>query len=304
MAGIASVLNAEGIRFVEMVDDLSLERVETHYRFTDEESFRQLLSRDLGEGMRVYWTEILQRAHLAAVTAVLRSRQWFSGVEHAIDQENFLMFAAGLRGLMESAADASTALVGTPLNLAHWHSMIVEALKGQAASVSICSELEDELIHYSHGRRITRAGRPDAPKTHQARQVQDYLSIFRDQNAENVRRCYRDLCDITPPGASSVWMWLHAADGSGREFRLSAQGNEALIIGFLHRYPTIPLELLMFAFNAPAITLSVLNYFPIADLHTPELLTWHLDGIPAWTKCRDRLEGQGIVPVASAPRAG
>ncbi len=178
--------------------------------------------------------------------------------------------------------------------------MISEALDGRATSVSICSDLEDELIHYSHGRRIARAEQPDTPKSHKARQVQDYLSIFRDQNAENVRRCYSDLCDVTHPGASSVWMWLNAVDTSGREFKLSAQWNEALIVGFMQRYPTIPLELLMFAFNAPAITLNVLNYFPLVGLHTPKLLTWHLDGIPAWTKCRDQLEGRGIMPVASA----
>ncbi len=98
MAGRVSMLNPEEIRFVEMVDDLGLERLETHYTFMDEEIFRRLLSRDLGEGMRVYWAEMLQRTHLAAVTAVLRSRQWLWGVQHAIAQENFLMFAAGLRG--------------------------------------------------------------------------------------------------------------------------------------------------------------------------------------------------------------
>ena len=119
MARIELVLNRDGVRFVELVDDLGLERLETRYAFSDEEEYRELLVRDLSEGMRVYWTETLQRAHLAAVTAILRSRRWLSGVVHAAAENNFLIFSASLRGLMESAADASTAFLGTPLTLAH-----------------------------------------------------------------------------------------------------------------------------------------------------------------------------------------
>ncbi len=57
----------------------------------------------------------------------------------------------------------------------------------------------------------------------------------------------------------------------------------------------------MFAFNGPVITLNVLNYFPIEDLHTSKLLNWHLDGIPAWIKCRSELDREGARPKASAP---
>ena len=300
MVGMESMLSPNGVRFIEMVDALDLERLETRYTFMDEEEFRELLSRDVSKGMLVYWTETLQRAHLTAVTAILRSRHWLSGVQHATREKNLLVFAAAFRGLMESAADASTALIGTPLTLAHCHSLITEALEGGATTVSVSSELENELIHYSHGRRITGPDRANAPRSHRVRQVQDYRQIFGEQKAENVGQCYNDLCDLVHPGASSVWMWLDAVDAAGLEFRLSTQRDEALIAGFLRQYPTIPLELLMFAFNAPAMTLNVLNYFPVEDLHTPQLLNWHLDGIPAWTECRDELDGRGVRPMASA----
>ena len=294
------MLNPDGARFVEIVDDLGLDRLETRYTIMDDEEYKNLLERDLGEGMRVYWTETLGRAHLASATAILRSRRWLSGVEQALAENNLLLFAAALRGLIESAADASTALIGTPLTLAQFHSAITESLEGRATSLLISSEVENELIHYSHARRLKRTERANAPPTHEARQAQQYLQIFGDLNAEKVKRCYSDLCDLTHPGASSVTMWLDTDDPTGSEFRLSTRQDQTLIASFLQRYPTIPLELLMFAFNGPVITLNVLNYFAIEDLHTPKLLNWHLDGVPAWIKCRDELEGQGIRPKASA----
>ena len=299
MARTESMLSRDGIRYVAMIDDLGLESLETRYTFMDTEEFRELLEQDVSAGMRVYWSEMLQRAHLTAVTAILRSKRWLSGLQHATGEENLLLFASAFRAFMESAADASTALIGTPWTLARCHSLITEALEGRATTVSISSELEDELIHYSHGRGLTRADRANAPRSHRVRQPQDYRKILEDQNSDNVKQCYSDLCDLVHPGASSVWMWLDAVDETGLEFRLSARRDEALIAGFLRQYPTIPLELLMFAFNAPAITLNVLNYFPAQDLHTPKLLNWQLDGIPAWTKCRDELQGQGVRPMAT-----
>ena len=299
MARIESMLNQDGVRYVEMIDDLGLERLETRYTFMDAEEYRALLKRDVSAGMRVYWSEMLQRAHLTAVTAILRSRRWLSGVQHATGEENLLLFASAFRSFLESAADATTALIGTPWTLAHYHPLITEALEGRATTVSGSEKVEYELIHYSHGRRLTGPDLANAPRSHRVRNPQDYRKILEEQNSDNVRQCYNELCDLVHPGASSVWMWLDAVDENGLEFRLSTQQDEALIAGFLQRYPTIPLELLMFAFNAPAITLNVLNYFLAEDLHTPKLLNWHLDGIPGWMKCHHELEGRGIRLMAS-----
>ncbi len=284
-----------------MVDDLGLDRLETQYTFSEAEEYRDISLQDLSEGMRIYWTETLQRAHLAAVTAILRSRRWLSGVQHAKAENNLLVFAAALRGLMESAADVSTALIGTPLTLAHCHSPITDALAGRATKTLISSEVEDELIHYSHARKLRGQERANAPKSHKVRQVQEYLKIFGDDlSADNVRQCYGDLCDLTHPGASSVAMWLASDDPTGQESRLSTHQDEVLIPRFLQEHAGVPLQLLMFAFNTPVTTLNVLNYFPVEDLHTPELLNWHLDSIPAWARCRDELERQGVRPMVSA----
>lgn len=279
-----------------MVDELGLERQHVRYSFVDQEDFLARFPIDPSEGMRVYWTEMLQRAHLAAVTSILRSRRWLKGVQRAETDSNFLVFAAALRGLMESAADASTALAGTPLTLAHLHHSICEALEGNAEAVCVSSEIENELIHYSHGRRLKRRERTDAPRSHEARQVRQYFEIFGDEKVEEMRGCYMELCDLTHAGASSVRMWLAPDKPTGFDFSLAAGRDADLIADFLKRHRSVTLDLLMSAFNLPAMTLRVLNHFPIDFLHTPKLSSWNLEGIPAWIKCRDALMVEDFRP--------
>ena len=50
------------------------------------------------KGMRIYWVEMLERAHLAAVTAILRSRRWLAAVLSTFSEKNALAFAAVFRG--------------------------------------------------------------------------------------------------------------------------------------------------------------------------------------------------------------
>ena len=281
------------MQFVQMVDNLALKRLTTRYSFMVMDEYEGLLHRDVSEGMRVYWSETLARAHIAAVTAILRSRHWLSAVLSAVSEGNTLAFAAAFRGLMESAADTTTVLVGTPLTLAHHYPTIAESLSGVTTAVVTSPELEDELIHYSHGRHIKKSKRAGTPQSHRARSVQEYLKVFENLNADGVGRCYRYLCDLTHPGAPSVFMWITTVDSKGSELILSTDQDQAIIGGFLELYEGVVLDVLMFAFNAPVLVLNTLNYFPIQKLHTQQLLSHDLDGIAAWRECRIQLEERG-----------
>ena len=295
-----AILNQQAMQLVRMVDDLGLNRPTTRYRFMDDDEYEVLLSRDVGDGMQVYWAEVLARAHIASVTAVLRSRHWLSGVHSAYSDRNALAVAASFRGLLESAADAATSLTHIPLTLADLHSTISESLLGRARDVVISSQLEDELIHYSHGRYIKPSERASTPPSHRARSTQEYLKAFGDLRADKIAQCYRFLCDLTHPGTPSVWMWFGPADSAVPEFTISTGQDEYIISSFLDEYATVPLDVLMLAFNAPVLVLKTLNYFPIKDLHTSGLLSWNLDGIAAWTRCRSVLEARSAQVKASA----
>lgn len=240
--------------------------------------------------MQIYWGEILERAHLTAVTGALRSRHWVSAVVAATEAENLLAFAAGFRGLLESAADTSTALGGIPGTLARDHTLVVRALSGELDSpLFIVTEIEDELIHFSYARHLSRSDHSTAPRSHKARHVRDYMNILERGQVTDVVACYRTLCDLTHPGAPSVWMWLEPVNEL--EIALSAHQDKSVISNFLKQYRTTLLELLMFAFNPAIVTLSVLNYFPIKKLHVPALLNWDLSRISLWRKCQDDLKG-------------
>ena len=280
-------------QFVRMVDDLGLKHLTTQYSFIDTDEYGALSRHDVSEAMRVYWFETLERTHIAAVTATLRSRHWLSAVLSNESEKNALAFAAAFRGLLESSADTTTALIPVLETLAHHYPTIANALSGRATAFVGSKKLEDELIHYSHGRYIKKSEQSGTPQSHRARSAQDYLKVFEELNAKKVAQCYRFLCDLTHPGAPSVWMWLAAVDPEGSEFTLSTDQDETIIASFLEVYQTVVLDALMFAFNAPVLVLNTLNYFPIKELHTEELLNHELDGLAAWAKYKTELEKGG-----------
>ena len=86
------------------------------YRVLDVEAFEVLLRHDSRRGQRIYWLELLYRAHLAAATTMLRQDRWLNAA--AATNANCLGFAAAFRGLLESAADASFSLRFVPRYIA------------------------------------------------------------------------------------------------------------------------------------------------------------------------------------------
>jgi hypothetical protein len=252
----------------------------------DNEEYRTLITRDLAKGMQVYWSEILFRSHSAAASSILRSRKWIEGIQSAVRAKNSLAFAATLRGLIESAADTCTALLSVPSELAANHSQIRSALAGTAKRAFISLDLENILIHYSHGRKVKKGH--NAPQSHHTRQVRDYLQNLEKGQVKKVAECYSELCDLTHAGASSVGIWFVAE--SPLEFRLEPQFQELFLETLLFRYEEMFVDLFAFAFNPALITLAVLNHFPVAECQTPALGTWDFSGIRQWRNIQSYLK--------------
>ena len=290
---LESVLHRQAKPFVELVDSLSLESLTTRYSFVDNEAYLELLTRDISEGMRIYWTEMLSRAHIAAVTATLRSRHWMSAVLSAYSERNALGFAAAFRALMESAADTSVGLRSTPPTLACCHPEISEALAGRATAMFGSKKLEDDLIRYTLARFLKPDERDSLPDTHKALRPSALKDLKAMGNADRVAAAYRFLSDLTHPAAASVSIWLALADDTGLEFTLSARQGEAVISVFLEVYETVLVDVLMLAFNTPVVVLNTLNRFPIREFHTPALLNADLGGLAAWRKTLSEMEAAG-----------
>jgi hypothetical protein len=285
-----ALLDPNAKRFIEMVDQLGVPGWRTRYSFFLDDEYKALIQTDRGRGMQIYWSEILARAHLASATAILRSRQWIEGMRVAATVCNLLSFAASFRGLIESAADSSSALKSVALTLARDHGYVIQALAGHTKSqMFLAPELEDTLIHYAYARHLTKAQLQAAPPTHKALKVRDYIDTLEKGEVTGVIPCYQALCDLTHPGATSVWMWLQPADD--HTMHIQTNQERAIINDFLTEYRTTFLELLMFAFNPALATLRVLNYFPLTPLHTAALEKWKMSGIPLWKKCSEQLIG-------------
>jgi hypothetical protein len=208
----------------------------------------------------------------------------------AAKNENLLAFAAALRGLIESAADASTALEVIPRTLARDHALIIRALSGALKKILVAGgRLEDELIHFSYARHLTKAEIGTEPPSHRARRIREYIEILEKGEVDKVVECYRTMCDLTHPGMSSVWMWLHLIDEL--EIELAPNQEGLLIEQLLKEYQKTFLHLLMFAFNPAIVTLKVLLHFPAKNFHVPALGSWNLSDIPLWNKCVADLKG-------------
>ncbi len=290
-----SLFGVDADRFIRMIDELALTKTKARYSFVANDEYLRVCREDLGRGMQIYWNEILARAHLTATVAILRSRHWINAVTAARDGNNLLSFAAAFRGLIESAADASSALESIPGTLARDFALINCALSGQSENqFVISSEIEDGLIHFSHARHLKKAERTTAPHSHEAKKVRDYIEVLEKGQVNQVIDCYQSLCDLTHPGASSVWMWLTSENGT--DIDLQAGQDETAIAFYLEKYRETFLQLLMFAFNPALVTLNVLNYFPLRAFHTSKLLKWDLSGIPLWQKYQSALAG--ISPLA------
>ena len=283
----SDLLDTRSAKYLAMVDELCLDTLTTSYSFMDQDEFERILQVSPRIGMKTYWQEILFRAHMSAVTAVLRSRRWLSALADARGEGNLLSFAAAFRGFIESVADSATSLRGVPLGLAGLHTHIEAALSEKLDRIVVSSELEDHLIHFSHARYIPRQERHAVPSSHQAKTAKDYLKILEDGRVTDAIPCYRSLCDLVHPGAPSVHMWLEHQGSTGR---LCLNRERAIISAYTADYKGLFLELLMFGFNPAVMTLGVLNYLPLTELHTSGLRTWNLDGIAGWRKCVRRLK--------------
>ena len=266
------------------IQEMSLELDGYRYEFYDEQEFERIRQRSVAELMRAYWWEMLLRAHLASSTSILRGLGWLKAIDSGLNSRNFLCVAAGLRGLLESAADVFTPLSEAPAAFAAEHTRIRQALRGELAVTLYAPELEQCLIHYSHATKPAKGERiPYVAKT-----ASDYLSDMKGEQQEETRRLYNLLCAWCHPSAASVWAWL--LPESEVACRLSVESNERVVSYLAHQFSELLPRIPMLALNPAIVTLAVLNRVGSKELHTRRLETWSLTEIRLWRECSALLE--------------
>jgi hypothetical protein len=271
------VLGPEAAMYLDLLHDIlsHLTKHEYKYQFMDNDAYFAFLKEDPPNATAWYWVEMLQRAHLAAATSLLRGHAWLSGVEHAIESDNALAFAACWRGFMEAAADTWDGLGSAPETLANYHRDVSVALSGHAKAFPGCKELEDGLIHFAHARKLAK--NEQAPESHEAKQPKEYFAQYKGNSAA-VYSFYNDLCGFTHPAMPSVSAFL--GDCPDASIMLTpAQGQKQIATLVAKHLAVVPL-MLTTGLNSPLVLLKIVNHFGIENLQTPRLNSFRFDSMP------------------------
>jgi hypothetical protein len=252
------------------------------YRFHDMQALDRLSDVDLA---RAYWSEMLDRAHLAGTTSLLRSYQWSEGAETAYQCGQFLSFYASLRGLIESTADSFQVLSRAAMTLADAKAGIEANLAGSVSEVHVAGELEESLIHFTHGRKVKKG--EGAPPSHAALPAAHYLRALEDSGLTGSVELYGQLCEYTHPSALSVLQFAISHDGSHVIVDPTAPAADA---AQLLRTRKELLELLLhMSFNPGIVLLRVLAHIADGRYATTCVEALDLKDLPIWDKVADTL---------------
>src|SRR5690348_3481060 len=72
---LEKVFGSDGAQFINLTGTLveAIEREPPTYTYMAPDEFNSLIERDLKAGIKIYWEELLGRAHLAAVASIIRA---------------------------------------------------------------------------------------------------------------------------------------------------------------------------------------------------------------------------------------
>jgi len=265
-----------------IINDIAPDLIKEKYTFEESSEFeRKSPNEETGREYsgRVYWTEMLNRAHMASVASVFRTTRWIEVAIREHEAGSLYGCASACRSLIESAGDIGQSL--SPV--AHMLASIKEAVKaeitGHAPDAMIISkELEDSLIHFSHARKVAKT--EIAPDSHKAMQTFKYIDYVDRMKIPGVKPLYAKLCEIVHLAADSVSVTFVSEDGAW----LADPRNERAVLETLlaERRSTLS-GVVMASYNAPLLILKTLHSF---DLFTKlsGLRKYRFDDIPEWQK--------------------
>ncbi len=284
------IIGEDAAQYIHLIYEFLNELDNFNYTFIDENEFKSQLIKDPSNAQAQYMKEILYRANFSSLSAISRNYEWLMGMESAYEQDLYLPFASSFRCLIESVADSYHSLASLGSTLAKSFKHIDEALKGNVESFVLCSELEDLLIHYTHGRRL--GAQEIAPDTHMAKTASNYVKTLDDETHSQFYDCYSELCQLSHPAAQGV---LHMMLPLNEEnFIFEHRFGKQKINSLLNKYKHIMPKLLTFGFNPSIISLKVINELKFVPLYVKGIDYFSLDHLVAWQNCKKDIHNTGI----------
>lgn len=265
------------------------------YQIEDNAFFEKTYADSPVELQKVYWMEILQRAHWAAFSSLLRNLKWTEGVTNAVDGNNFLSFTANLRCLIESCGDTLLSLKTVAMTLADNHDKITKVLEGNSNdnTILVSKALEEILIHFSYARKITEEEKNAVgtiPKYQNAKPASEYLKHL-DNKLDNgpIGALYSFLCQFSHPAAHSThFFFKEEQEAQHYKFSYLDNPDENNIKLILSKYESEIIKSLMLGFNPSLLVLKTLNLFGYPEVQTPNIDSINLEELKTWRYISDK----------------
>lgn len=254
---------------------------------------------DVAEWNKVYWQEILFRAHFGACAGMMRLHAWLRGGWRALEDGNVLMLAAAIRGLIEAAGDTFKVFADATATLADAHLIVRKAIVGALSErQALAPELESALIHFAYARGI-KAG--EGITLHKAATAKEDISILAEM-APTAPEVYAMLCDYSHPGASSVFCFagertapdiltFDPAAGSAALAKVVESAREVVTVALIAGTGTL------------VVMLKVLNEFSFAPVKTPWADSVDSTLLPVWPDLQRRMADSRAPETASHEEA-
>lgn len=133
-------------------------------------------------------------------------------------------------------------------------------------------ELEDSLIHFTHGRDTW--GEKDVPSSHKKKSFKQYADNFEPGYSEKARSAWRELCQYTHPSASSVVAFMQfdvTEDTPGSKWLIGKDYDYLQILYFTYKYRNLLSEMCDEFLLHTLIIQNQLNKFKYSRSFRPKL---------------------------------
>lgn len=265
------------------------------YTIHDNDYYKNTILDQQKDFQRIYWEEILQRAHWAGLSSLIRNLKWIKGIAISIKDNNLLSFTANLRSLIECSGDNLLSLLSIPTTLVDNFSIISKCLKGEINDKIYTSEqLEAILIHFSYARKITSEEKNTNgkfPKYLNAKPAAEYLKKL-DNKIDNgpITDLYSMLCQFAHPAAHSIhYLFQVSFDKTKYEFKYSQNPDKEYIDRILNCYSDEIIKALHYGFNPGILTLKTLNFFDYDLTKTEYIDKIDLNELKVWTTIKEKM---------------
>jgi len=258
------------------------------YKFTSVDEFSEISS--VKELQLIYWSEIIQRLHVCGATTILRLKKWYEAIDCSYKSKNYYGFCASLRGLLEACSDSFYSIGKVILPIAENFSHIKTAIDGQAEQFIISEELENELIHYIYGRKLSASERENFDNSHKAKQVREYLNSMQSELLDSL---YSELCQVSHPSLLSFLPFM--MESSDHELVLHKEFiDEELNKDLLNRYRSTIFEATEYALGPALCSLKLVNLLSgslLEALRTDERVFQDLNEYNLWVRLEKAIKG-------------